>query len=57
MKHFTAIVWALGALAYLIEAGTRFSGAWGLRPRIEDAIALLLIAGVARLIWSPSQQP
>lgn len=53
MKNVAAIVWAVAVLAYAWDVLGRLIGVWGFTLRAEDAIALLLIAGVASLIWRP----
>lgn len=53
MKFIPMIIFALGAVFYLIDVIQRATGYIGFVPNVNDAIAMCLLAGVAALIWGP----
>lgn len=53
MKFIPMIIFALGAVFYLIDVIQRAAGYIGFVPNVNDAIAMCLLAGVAALIWGP----
>lgn len=46
-------IWVLAVFGYVFHVLQRATGVWGFTFRTEDAIALLLIAGVAGFVWRP----
>lgn len=53
-KLALSIAWALGLAFYLFDVIQRAKGYIGFEPKISDAIAVLLLVGVAALIWRPN---
>lgn len=51
MKHIPAVIFALGTLVLAIDMLRRIFARISVFGTVEDAIALLLLAGVATLIW------
>lgn len=51
------IVWFVGTVVYLASFLQRLNGAYGFNPHAEDAIAILLIAGVGYLAWREPDAP
>lgn len=55
MNIFARIAWGAGTLAYLINLFARIgNGGFYLIP--DDAVALLLIAGVASIVWKTAEE-
>lgn len=56
MRIIARIIWVVGVICYAVAVWPRMR--WGdPTPRIEDAIAILLIGGVAVLAWWPKARP
>lgn len=51
------IIWIAGTIAYILWLLTRLAGSREFYIDPNDAIVLLLIAGVAQLVWAEPQRP
>lgn len=56
VKLALSVAWFVGLMFYLVEVIQRVKGYVGFVPGATDAIAVLLLVGVAALIWNKKEQ-
>lgn len=49
--------WLVGLTFYLVDVLERARGYIGFSPNVKDAIAVLLLVGVAALVWRRAPDP